>query len=390
MQDYRLTDKNIIGKPALIVGVAGLALSMIGYFMDPKQFFYSYLVAYVFWTTLALGGLFFTLLHHLTGAEWSTVLRRISESVMVSFPILAVLFIPVALGMHDLYHWTHTDVVVNDKILSAKAPYLNVTFFIIRTAAYFAIWSLLSWRLHKLSLEQDSNPSPELRKKFRKISAPGMLLFAVTITFAGFDWLMSLDPHWYSTIFGVYVFGGSLLAIYSFLIIFGLMLRKRNILQDTITVEHYHDLGKFLFAFTIFWGYIGFSQYFLIWYANIPEETIWYLYRWEGSWSIITMIIVLGHFLVPFILLMPRANKRNLKFLNFMAVWIFVMHWIDIYWLVIPNLHQQGFQLSWMDLTLTLGIGGLFMYWFWRKLSANALVAINDPSLEISINFTNN
>jgi len=390
VQDYRLTDKNIIGKPALIVGVAGLGLSMIGYFMDPKQFFYSYLVAYVFWTTLALGALFFTLLHHLTGAEWSTVLRRISESVMISFPILAVLFIPVALGMHDLYHWTHTDVVVNDKILSAKAPYLNVTFFIIRTVAYFAIWTFLSWRLHKLSLEQDSNPSPELRKKFRKTSAPGMLLFAVTITFAGFDWLMSLDPHWYSTIFGVYVFGGSLLAIYSFLIIFGLVLRRRNILQDTITVEHYHDLGKFLFAFTIFWGYIGFSQYFLIWYANIPEETIWYLYRWEGSWSIITMIIVLGHFLIPFILLMPRANKRNLKFLNIMAIWIFVMHWIDIYWLVMPNLQQQGFQFSWMDLTLTLGIGGVFMYWFWQKLSANALVAMNDPSLEVSINFTNN
>jgi hypothetical protein len=308
---------------------------------------------------------------------------------MMTIPLMAVLFIPILLGMHDLYHWSHEEAVAADPLLLKKAAYLNTFFFTIRTVIYFTIWFLLARSLYKTSLAQDNGYHKNQTIKMKKISAPGMILFALSITFASFDWLMSLDAHWYSTIFGVYVFGGSLLAILTFLVIFGSLLRKKGILKEVITIEHYHDLGKFLFAFIIFWGYIGFSQYFLIWYANIPEETIWYLHRWEGSWKIITLILVFGHFLIPFLILMPRAVKRNLNALKITAIWIIIMHWIDIYWLVLPNLHHHGVHISWMDLTAAIGIGGLFIWYFLNKFYAQALVPVNDPRLEISIRMKN-
>ena len=388
-QNFQLTGTAYFKKPALIIGIVGIVVTIAGYFINQAQFFFSYLTAYIFTLTIVLGALFFLMLHHLTGADWSIVLRRILEAVTMTMPLMAILFIPVLLGLHDLYHWSHQDAVASDPILLKKSPYLNTVFFIIRAVVYFTIWTLLARGLYKQSMAQDAGSDPEQKVKMRKISAPGMVLFALSITFASFDWLMSLDAHWYSTIFGVYIFGGSLLAILTFLVLFGLLLRKRGILADTITVEHYHDLGKFMFAFTIFWGYIGFSQYFLIWYANIPEETIWYLHRWEGSWKIITMIIVLGHFLLPFIFLMPRFVKRNLKLLRMAALWILVMHWIDIFWLVGPNLHHHGAVISWTDITATIGIIGLFLWFFLDKYYRHPLVAVNDPRLDVSIHMTN-
>ena len=389
-KDFQIANPGKIKKIAFIAGVAGLIFTAAGLFDNQSQFFYSYLNAYLFWITVSLGGLFFIMLHHLTGSEWSIVLRRIMETVASTIPVMALLFIPVIWGMYDLYHWSHEDAVVSDVLLQKKSAYLNPAFFIIRAVFYFAIWSLLSLLLYKTSLAQDNAFDNNQVTKMRKVSAPGMVAFALTITFAGFDWAMSLDAHWYSTIFGVYIFGGSFLAILCFLVVFGLFLRKRNILDNTITVEHYHDIGKFLFGFIIFWGYIGFSQYFLIWYANIPEETIWYLHRWEGSWKYITMILVFAHFLIPFIALMPRFVKRNLSLMRFIALWILVMHWLDIYWLVIPNLHHHSVHFSWMDLTATFGIGGIFFWYFWTKFSANATVPVNDPNLEKSIRMVNN
>jgi len=209
------------------------------------------------------------------------------------------------------------------------------------------------------------------------------------LTFASFDWLMSLDPHWYSTIFGVYIFAGSFLSAIAFVVLVLIALHKRNILTDVITVEHYHDLGKFLFSFTVFWGYMAFSQYFLIWYANIPEETIWFAHRWEGSWKYITLVLVFGHFVVPFLALMPRAAKRNLKFMRIISIWILLMHFFDLYWLVIPTLHKHGFHFSWMDLTAMIGIGGIFVWYFWQSYLKGALVPVNDTKLAESIKLVN-
>jgi len=386
-QSYRLSGADNFGKNLYILGGAAILLTFIGYFVDTSQFFFSYLVAYVFWVTIGLGALFFVLLHHLTGAVWSVVLRRITETLMKVLPYMVVLFIPVVFGLHDLYHWSHADAVAHDPLLQKKAAYLNVPFFVIRTLIYFAVWYLITRKLYKTSLEQDSNPQTEQIQRMRRVSAPGMVIFAITTSFAAFDWLMSLDPHWYSTIYGVYVFSGGLLAFLAFITLFCIWLRKRNVLNEVITIEHFHDLAKLMLAFTIFWAYMAFSQYFLIWYANIPEETIFYLHRWEGSWKIFSMTLVFGHFLLPFVILLPRATKRNLGVLKFISIWLLVMHWVDIYWLAVPTLHHHGIHLSFMDLTAFLGVGGLFLALFWRNLIRNPLVPAGEPTLQRSIEF---
>ncbi len=200
---------------------------------------------------------------------------------------------------------------------------------------------------------------------------------------------MSLDAHWFSTIFGVYIFSGAFLAVMSFLIIVGIYQRKHGVLADVITVEHYHDMAKLMFGFIIFWAYMAFSQYFLIWYANIPEENYWYLYRWENSWRYWSLIIIFGHFVIPFLGLITRAAKRSTKFLAFMCTWILVMHWFDLYWLVMPTHHQDGIHFSWMDITTLLGVGGIFVWYFWRRYSAHPLVPVKDPGLQASLEFTN-
>jgi hypothetical protein len=389
-EKFTISKGAYFGKPALIAGVVGLALTAAGFTMDAAQFYHSWLVAFVFWVTLGLGGLFFTMIHHAGGAEWSTVLRRTSESVMMTLPLMLVFFIPVIFGAHDLFHWTHEEAVAGDALLQKKAPYLNMTFFTIRGVVYFAIWSVLAILLYKKSIKQDETGDPELVPSMRRISAPGLVLFGLTATFAAFDWLMSLDPHWYSTIFGLYVFAGALLSIISFLVLSSLAMRSKNLLNDIISAEHYHDLGKFLFGFTVFWGYMAFSQYFLIWYANIPEETIYFHHRWQGGWKYITMILVFGKFLIPFIVLLPRFVKRNFNLMGLIAGWVFVMHWVDVYWMVLPNLHQHDVHFSWMDITATLGIGGVVLWYFWNKLTSTALIPVKDPNLDKSIHFTNN
>ncbi len=389
IKTFKVQDAGRLGTVSFVVGVVLLAISGVGYFTDPKQFFHSYLTAFMYWLSIALGGLFFTMLHHLTGARWSIVLRRLAESVASSLPVMFLLFIPIALGLHDLFHWTHADAVATDELLQSKAPYLNTGFFYIRAAIYFLVWIALSRSLVKTSLQQDIRHDESQIIRLRKISAPGMLLFAATISFASFDWIMSLDPHWYSTIFGVYVFSGAFLAILSFMILMSLYQRRNNVLADVVTVEHYHDLGKFSFAFIIFWAYMAFSQYFIIWYGNIPEETYWYLYRWDNSWRIVSLIIIFGHFVIPFVGLITRASKRHLGYLGAMAAWILVMRWVDLYWLVMPTYHRDGMSISYMDFTCWLGMGGLFVWWVWRRYTAAALVPVNDPGLEASIKFTN-
>jgi hypothetical protein len=367
---------------------------LIGYFIDSGQFFHSYLTAFTFWCTITLGGLFFVMIHYLTNATWSVVVRRIGENIMSMLPVMAVFAVPILFGLGDLYHWSHSDIMQSDHLLEGKSPYLNTTFFIIRVVIYFAFWILLGRYLNKLSLSQDTEHHDSLLRKAVKASAPGMILFALSITFFSFDLLMSLDAHWYSTIFGVYIFAGSFLSLLSFMTIYIISLRKKGILAETITSEHFHDLGKLIFAFLIFWGYMAFSQYFLIWYGNIPEETVWFLHRWDGNWKIISLILVFGHFVIPFFVLFPMEIKKNIPVMLVMSVWILIMHWIDwilimhwidIYWLVMPSLHSHGIHFSWMDLTTLVGIGGIFIWRFLRLVYSRPLVPVNDPRLESSI-----
>ncbi len=387
---YKITQPGSFGNITLGFGILFLILSAFGSSIDSKQFYYSYLVSFAFWTTLGLGGLFFVMLHYLTGAVWSTIFRRFAETVMKVLPWLFIFFIPIMLGgIHELYHWSHTELVAKDSLLSAKSGYLNDVFFIVRTFVYFLIWFFLAYKLYHYSVQQDNSFSEKTKTNSLRMSAIGMILFSLTISFAAFDWLMSTDAHWYSTIFGVYVFTGSYLAIITFLILCSHFLQKKGILSDEISTEHYHDLGKLLFAFVVFWAYIAGSQYFFIWYANIPEETIWFLHRWVGSWKTMSLFLIFGHFVIPFIILILRYSKRNLFIVKFMAGWIFFMHYIDIYWVVMPTLHHHGVHFSWMDLTTFLGIGGVFISLFWRQLISNPIVPVNDPTLQKSFDFEN-
>lgn len=382
---YRLTEAQRPGQIGLIVGLIGLVAGGAGYWVDSQQFFFSYLVAFVFWFTFAAGGLFFVLLHHLVSATWSVVVRRMAESVMGVFPYLALLFIPIIFGIHDLFHWSHAEAVANDTLLQYKAPYLNIGFFGIRAGIYFSIWMLLSFLLRRNSLKQDNGGFQNFPNKMAFISAPGMIAFALTLTFASFDWIMSLDPHWYSTIFGVYIFSGCVVSIFAFMIIVFRYLRKREVLKESVTLEHYHDMGKMLFAFMVFWAYMAFSQYFIIWYGNVPEETIWFLNRWEGSWKAVSLLLVFGNFGLPFFIMITRVAKRADAMMLVMAVWLLVMHWVDIYWLIMPTLHKHGFHLSWMDAALTIGIGGMFFFFFWNQFIAHPIVPVGDPKLKASI-----
>ncbi len=384
---YRLTDKGRFGSTALIVGIIGLVLSAVGWTTDARQFFHSYLVAFVFWMTIALGGLFFVMLHHLVNAKWSIVIRRFGESLMMVIPFMLILFIPVLFGIKDIFDWSDPQVVASDHLLMGKAAFLNIPFFIIRALFYFCIWIVLAFLLNKLSLQQNEAATREQIRRARIISAPGMILFALTLTLASFDWLMSLDARWYSTIFGAYIFSGSFLAMLALTTFIIIRLQNNGVLRESITMEHYHDLGKLMFAFVIFWGYMAFSQYLLIWYGNIPEETVWFLHRWEGSWRTVSLIIVFGHFVIPFFILFPQSTKRNKSVMTVMTIWILVMHWMDIHWIVMPTFHYHGIHLTWMDGATVIGIGGIFLFIFWRFFSSHPLVPVKDPNLKRSIEF---
>ncbi|HBZ01436.1 MAG TPA: hypothetical protein DEO84_08980 [candidate division Zixibacteria bacterium] len=382
---FKIKDGSRFGNRALIIGIIGLALSLLGFFIDRNHFFFAYLTAFTFWLTVALGGLFFVMLHHLVNATWSIVLRRIAENIMSMIPFLAIFVIPILFGIGNLYHWSHADILAENPVLRGKAVYLNTPFFIIRTVLYFAVWIFLTRALYKLSIAQDKEHDENRTIRLRRISAPGMVAFAFTFTFASFDWLMSLNAAWYSTAFGVYIYSGSVLSCLAFLTLTVIYLQRRGYLKDIITPEHYHDLGKLLFTFVVFWAYIAFAQYFLIWYGNIPEETQLYHARWGGWWNVASLLIVFGHFVFPFIILITRSAKRSLPMMTFMGFWLLLMHWVDLYWVIRPGHAEHALQSVWIDLATMVGIGGLFLWYFWRRLSSEPLIPVTDPRLKASI-----
>ncbi|MEX0821152.1 MAG: hypothetical protein WD021_03315 [Rhodothermales bacterium] len=381
-------DWRIWGIP-LLVGAIGIVVSLVGWATDPHQFYFSYLVGWAFCLTIALGALFFVLIQHLTKARWSVVVRRMAEALLWSFPLLAVLGIPILFGMHDLYHWTHADVVANDPILAGKTAYLNVPFFLARLAIYFLAWSLVGYKLYRLSLEEDATGDPSIPARQRKVSAWGLALTAVTTAFASYDLLMSLDPHWFSTIFGVYIFAGAFMSIHAFLALVSMTLQGRGSLRRVVTKEHYQDLGKMTFGFVVFWAYIAFSQYMLIWYGNIPEETLWFRHRLEHGWEVHSAILLICHFIIPFIVLLPRGVKRSKPLLGLFCVWLLVMQWFDLHWLAMPVLHPDAAAIHMLDVASWLGLFGLFVAAFMYRLTRHHLVPHRSPYLEDSLRFEN-
>jgi hypothetical protein len=381
---YRLDNTASLGRAFLLIGILGLAIGCVGLITDPVRFFRSYLVAEVFWISLGIGALFFVLMHHLTGSVWSVVVRRIPEAMTATLMIMAVAFIPVLIGLHDLYPWSHPE-AATEHAIAAKSSYLNPPFFIFRTVIYFGAMIWMAGALHRASLRQDRESHGDHQRISRSISARSVVPFAFICSFAAFDWLMSLTPSWYSTIFGVAFFCGAAVGALSLITLTAIFLHHRGVLKREITGEHYYDLGKLIFAFVIMWTYMSFSQYMLIWYANIPEEVAWYQQR-SGSWLPLSLLLPVGHFIVPFVALMAQSAKRNLTVLTLVSLWLLVVHWLNLYWYVLPNF-SRTIDLSWMDAALTVGLGGLFIWWFWRRLTAQALIPVGDPHLEESVNF---
>ena len=356
---------------------------------NPKQFYFSWLVSFLFFLSLALGALFFVLIQYATQGGWGIVLRRIGETVFVTLPVMAALFVPVLLGLHDLYEWSHAEAVQQDALLQWKSPFLNVPFFLLRAAIYFGLWSGIAIFYYRGSRGQDTTGDHAVSTRLRKFAGPSLIVLALTQTLASIDWIMSLTPHWYSTMFGVYFFAGSFVGFIALLSVVAVAVRRAGLLDTVISAEHLQDVGKFLFAFTAFWAYISFSQYFLMWYGNLPEETVWYKARMEGSWLQVSLFLIAGHFLAPFFYLMGRSVKRNGATLAVGGAWLLAMHFLDLYWQVMPTLHPAGLHLSVLDVAAFLTVGGCFVAAAGWLLRRQALVPVRDPRLAESLAFEN-
>lgn len=378
----------LIGGVLAVVGL-GATLAMNGG-EHPGRAMFSYLWAFEFVLSIALGGMGVVLIDHLTRAGWSVVVRRVGETAMATLPLFVLLAVPLfTIGMHQLYPWSHE----TDAILEKKRWFLTEPFFFGRAALYLVVWVVLSQVLYRASVRRDATAdgSPEqksLTHRMWTVSAGGMALYAMTLSFAAIDWVMSLQPHWYSTIWGVYFFAGSILAFYAFSILVNLGLQKAGLVKTAVTTEHFHDLGKYMFGFNVFWAYIAFSQFILIWYANIPEETIFYMERLEGGWEIISYALPVLHFFLPFGLLMSRHVKRNRKALGYLAVWILVVHALDLFWLILPNFgaHGEGHHTPHFAFTATDGLAlvgmlGAFLAAYGFLLRRAKVIAVGDPRL---------
>src|SRR6478735_9401575 len=304
------------------VALLGVVACAILGLANPKQFFFSWLVSFLFFLSLALGALFFVLIQYASQGGWGIVVRRIGETTFATVPVMAALFLPLLLGLRDLYSWAAPGAAEHDALLQWKAPYLNVPFFLIRAALYFGIWSFIALLYYRGSRGQDVTGDLDVSARLRRFAGPGIIVLALTQTFASVDWIMSLTPHWYSTMFGVYFFAGSFVAFIALLSVVAVAMRSAGLLDTVISAEHLQDVGKLLFGFTAFWAYIAFSQFFLIWYANLPEETIFYKARLEGSWLAVSLFIMAGHFGVPFFYLMGHAVKRRGATLALGGVWL--------------------------------------------------------------------
>ncbi len=384
--DYRGTGTRILAIAAL--ALLALGLSARGGFVESKQFAFSWLFAFTFFLTICMGSLFWILVHHAVDADWSVVVRRQLENLAGLLPVMALFFLPIILCASTLFKWMNIP-PGEDPLLDAKAAYLNQPFFWARAAFYFTFFVLVTWLLRRNSIRQDKDGDPRYTWRNRKIVFAALPFFALSLTFAAFDWLMGLDFHWFSTMWGVYIFAGSALSAMCVLVLLVTALRSAGYLENVVTLEHYHIMGKLMLAFTVFWAYIGFSQYMLIWYANIPEETTYFLRRNTESWNTLNILLVIGHFFVPFVILLFQGTKKRPGLLCAVAVWILLMHLLDIYIIVLPTYHKAGFSPHWLDLTCLAAIGFTLAAVFLRRLGTHPLFPVRDPRLANSLRLKN-
>ena len=369
---------------SLVVGLAVSVAFSIGalFSSDPERFLRSYLLAFLFWVGVALGCTALIMLQHLVSGGWGLIIRRLLESGTRTLPLMALLSLPILFGLPRLYIWARPEVVAADAVLQHKALYLNVPFFVGRTIFYFAVWMLFAWLLSRWSAEQDRSGGPDVVRRMRALSAPGLVVYVLTATFAALDWAMSLEPHWFSTAYGALFVVGQVLSALGFTIAVTMMLADREPFAAVITRKRLNDLGNLLLAFVMLWAYISFSQFLIIWAGNLPEEITWYAHRIKGGWAVVAVVLLLFHFAVPFLILLSRGVKRKARSLGLVAAALFIIRLLDLYWTVIPANGKAAVDFSWMDAAAPLGMGGIWLAVFVWQLKSRPLIPLNDPLLQ--------
>ena len=368
-------------KIALLCGVVLLIASVIGAFFSPVEFFHSYLFGYLFWIGLTLGSMAIVMIQYLTGGAWGVITRRTLESAMRTLPLLVLLFIPIAVGMPDLYDWAHADRVNRDPVLLHRYIYLNPDMFVARAVVYFIIWMLFAYFLDKWSGEEDRRGDQTTR--LARLSAPGLIVYTFTVTFAAIDWAESLQSHWFSTIWGfIFIVGQGLTAI-AFAIAITALLSRREPMSGAVKPAHFHDLGKLLLMFVMLWGYLAFSQLIIIWSGNLTDEIPWYLPTFGTTWGWVGGLgLILFQFLIPFLLLLSRPLKKSPKMLCGVVGILIVMRFVDLFWLVMPQYYTHGFRLHWLNFSVPLSLGGFWIAAFLWQLKKRPLLPLGAPNLE--------
>lgn len=371
----------------LLLTSLGILGVIISFAFDSARASFNAIVSGAFLTSVALGSIFFIGIEYLTGAVWSVPFRRIAEILSSLLFIAPVILVIVFFNIHSVFHWSHPEVVQSDIILKGKAPYLNFNFFLIRFIVIFLLWFLFYFLFNRTSQKQDKNPNPKFTKVNTTYSAIFMPIFAITLSVFAIDWLMSLEPHWYSTIFAVYYFSGTFLAFLGAFTFASIQLNQNGYLIEGLTRDHYYSMGALLFAFTNFWAYIAFSQFMLIWYANLPEETFWFINRGTGSWIYVSVALIFIKFVIPYILLLPQPSKMEPRRLRISALWIFFAHYYDLYWIVMPTFSPKGIVFGVPELSFLLLTTGIILFSFYIVANRINLVPIGDPKLKRGIEF---
>jgi hypothetical protein len=366
---------------SLIAGAAGVVLSIVAFFLNREELLRSYLFADMFWTGMGLGCLGILLMHHTVGGKWGMIIRRLCEAGAMTIPFMLILLLPILFSMPTLYIWDRPE-AIHDAVIQSKTGYLNVPFFIGRTIFYFAIWSLYAYLLSKWSAQQDQNNDEKLISKMRALSAPGLVVFTFTATFAFVDWIMSLEPDWFSTMYGAMFLTGEVLEAFALVIALAIVLARWQPIKQYITPQHVHDLGNMLLAFTVLWAYLAFSQFLIIWSGNLPDEIPWYVRRLGEDWGWVAVLLVIFHFCLPFLLLLQRDIKRRPNLLFQVCCLMLAVRMLDTYWIVEPSFYGNRVQFHWTDIITPIAVGGLWLALFFWQLAAHPLLPINDPRLQ--------
>jgi len=365
---------------ALIVGIVALVVCVIDAFFSPAQFLRSYLFAYVFWIGFPLGGMAVVMINHLTGGQWGLPIRRTLEAASRTLPLMAVLFIPIILGLPILYRWAQPAAVALDPVLKYKHPYLNDWGFIARTILYFVVWILWAYFLNRWSAQQDETGDPRLAKRLESFSGPGLVVYGLTITFASVDWVMSLEPRWYSTIYGLLFVVVEVLVAFAFAICVARWLAQYEPLSSYVNPQQFQDLGNLLLTFVMLWAYLSFSQFLIIWSGNLKEEISWFESRARGVWAALAIFLIVFHFFVPFLLLLSRDIKRRAKMLARVSAGLLFISLVDVYWLVVPAFQPSEPGLHLLDFAAPVAIGGIWLAAFCWQLKSRPLVPLHDPN----------